>query len=127
MLGAARVTGALRAAAELAAIVEDEALDLEGARKLVMALEDLAAKARTRALHLALLEAIARHPGSTSNALAALVPGDRALVLRRLRELGRAGAIRFEPGPKGSRLWYARKTSAALSTGARKRVALEAR
>lgn len=74
-------------------------------------LEKLAAKARSLALERAVLQFVGDNPGAASNAVVQHVAGDRTHVLRVLRELGRAGALRFEPGPKGARLWYAGKTS----------------
>jgi hypothetical protein len=62
---------------------------------------------------LAVLEA---DPGRTGNAVAVAVHADRAVVFRKLRELGHAGVLRWEPGPKGARNWYAAKTSTGVST-----------
>jgi hypothetical protein len=91
----------------LEALPPDEAIDAVGA------LEELRSRTRGLALERGLLAAVAAHPGATSNALVLSVRGDRALVLRKLRELERSGRLRYEPGAKGARLWYETKTSRA--------------
>jgi hypothetical protein len=97
--------------AELGRVVDglppDEAVAAAGG------LEELLRKARAVALERAILESVAAHPGASSNALVLAVRGDRARVLRKLRELERSGLLKWEPGPKGSRLWYAGKTGRA--------------
>ena len=84
-------------------------LDGERLREAASMIEGIASRARDRAVDAAVLDAIRRAPGASSNALVLASRADRARTLRRLRELARAGRARYEPGPKGARLWFAEK------------------
>jgi hypothetical protein len=88
----------------------------DDAGEAVAVLEELTARARARRVEAAVLEFIGDNPGATGNAVALAVQGDRALVFRKLRELDRAGVLRWAPGPKGARKWYLAKTSTGVST-----------
>ena len=102
---------------------ELEALGADETGAAIGALEHLLVRLRDRRLEASMLAVVAAHPGATSNAVVERVPGDRTRALATLRELERAGLLRWEPGPKGARLWFRAKTSAAVSTRARRRVA----
>ncbi len=98
------------------------ALDGRETEALLAELGSLAARLRAAAMERAILGQVSGLPGSTSNAIAEHVRGDRVRVLATLRDMAKRGLLRWEPGAKGARLWYAAKDRSGLSTAARQRV-----
>lgn len=101
-----------RALAErLGRALEDAGADDLG--EAVEALDELAARARGRRIEGEVLEDVTAHPGTTSNGVVVRLRRDRSLVLRALRVLESSAVLTFEPGPKGARLWSAKKDRCA--------------
>jgi hypothetical protein len=98
---------------DLRAVVLRALEGVDGAGKLAAAaaLEQLATELRAGGLGDAILAYVAKNPGASSNRITEHAPGERGRVLAKLKQLEAAGLLRWEPGPKRARQWYATKTS----------------